>query len=937
MEHDYILHAGVKRKSGRYEWGSGEYPYQHEAWFQGWSKIPSSQQSEYAASFGMTLKEARYRYSIGKDYKKAQDIGHAMELRYSKQMSVKAIAEKMGVSESTVNSWLKPSALERTKETEELANKIAQYADKHAGVDIGKGCATAMGVNKTKFEAAIQLLKDRDGYYNVQWGQTQQTTGKNTQTTALIKIKPEWENLSPAKLKTEAYKYVMQNRDDITLPFEVKYNYDTGKTVLGFDIPKSVDSKKIEVIYTDKDGKGGAERDGLIELRRGAEGLSLGNDNYAQVRIAVDGTHYIKGMAVYSDDLPKGIDIRIHSNKKEGVPLKSDDPNAKQVLKPMKRDDEGNVDLEDPFGAQISAQHGFINKVNEEGKWGDWTSSRTLASQVLSKQAPELAQRQLNLDYTKRSAEFEEIKAITNPVVREKMLIDFADECDKAAVHLKAAALPGQSVKVLIPIPSLKPGECYCPMYKDGEKLALIRFPHQSISEIPMVTVNNSNREGKRVMTNQAVDAIGLNPKDAHRLSGADFDGDTVVAIPNKKGYIKNAPEFKGLEGYEPKEQWPAYPGMKPISHQLAQTKMGIVTNLITDMSLMGAPEHEMVRAIKMAQLIIDAEKHKLNWRGAEQEYRISELHEKYQGKKRGGAVTIVSKASGEYDVPEREMYYDIDPKTGAKIPKETGRRRSYLYNEDGSPVLDKNGKKVWKNLLPYQKGYDPNGELVMQKSTKMAEKKDANDLVSPYKYKIETIYANYANQMKAMGNEARKESLVKKDTPYSKQAAETYKDEVASLTKKIEDSKVNAALERLAQRSAEVIIQERINKYPERYNKNTPDGKKHLSKLKGQVTNQQRSVVGKKKPFPITPREWEAIQAGALHKSDVIEIVNKANSDDIKKYAFPKNTNYSVLSPSNLAHARAMLASGFTQAEIADNFNISPSTLSKLLRGDNK
>lgn len=921
MNHDYILHSGVKRKSGRYEWGSGEYPYQHEAWFQGWSKIPSKDQAEYAKSFGMTLKEARYRYSIGKDYKKAQDIGHAIELRYSKQMSVKAIAEKMGVSESTVNSWLKPNALQRAKETEDLAKKIEQYLDKHAGVDIGKGCATAMGVNKTKFEAAVQLLKDRDGYYNVQWGQEQQTTGKNTQSTALIKIQPEWEGYSEAQLKKVAYKYVKEHSDDITLPFEIKYNYDTGKTIMGFDIPKSVSSKNIEVVYR-------SERDGLIEVRRGLDDLSLGSDIYSQVRIAVDGTHYIKGMAVYSDDLPKGINIRVHSNKKEGTPLLSDNPDAKQVLKPMKRADDGSVDLEDPFGAQIKAQHGCINKVNEEGSWDDWTSARSLASQVLSKQAPELAQRQLNLDYTKRAAEFDTIKQITNPVVREKMLIDFADECDKAAVHLKAAALPGQSVKVLIPIPSLKPGECYCPMYKDGEKLALIRFPHQSISEIPMVTVNNSNVEGKKVMTNQAIDAIGLNPKDAHRLSGADFDGDTVVCIPNKKGFIKNAPEFKGLEGYEPKDQWPGYEGMKPISHQLAQTKMGIVTNLITDMSLQGAPEHEMVRAIKMAQLIIDAEKHKLNWKGAEEEYRISELHEKYQGKKRGGAVTIVSRASGEYDVPERQdNYYDIDPKTGAKIPKYTGKKRVWFVRDDGS--------KYYKDLLPYQDGYDPNAKDVTQKSTKMAETSDARTLISPFKHPVEVVYANYANQMKAMANEARKESLVKKDTPYSKQAAETYKDEVKSLLEKINNSKVNAALERLAQRSAEVIINERVSKYPDRYNKKTPDGKKHLSKLKNQVTNQQRTIVSKQRPFDITEREWEAIQAGALHKSDVKEIINRANSDIVKKFAMPNNTNYSVLSPSNLAHAKAMLNSGFTQADVAASFNISPSTLSKLLKGN--
>lgn len=927
MKHDYILHTGVKRKSGRYEWGSGEYPYQHEAWFQGWGKITAKEQSAYAESYGMTLKEARYRYSIGKDVKKAQDIGHAKELRYSKQMSVKAIAAKMGVSESTINSWLRPGAEERARETEELAAKIAQFAEGHAGVDIGKGCATAIGVNQTKFETAIQLLKDRDGYVNVQWRQLQQTskTNQGTQSTALVKIQPEWEGYSEEKLKSAAYKYVMEHVDDIALPFEVKYNYDTGKTVMGFDIPTSVSSKEIEVVYT-KDDKGGVEREGLVELRRGDDRLSLGNDNYAQVRIAVDGTHYIKGMAVYSDNLPPGINIRIHSYKKEGVPLKSDDPDAKQVLKPMKRDDEGNVDLEDPFGAQITAQRGCINKVNEEGNWDDWTSAKTLASQVLSKQNTELAKKQLTLDYTRRAAEFEDIKKITNPLVREKMLLDFADECDKAAVHLKAAAFPGQSVKVLIPIPSLKPGECYCPMYKDGEKLALIRFPHQSISEIPMVTVNNSNREGKRVMTNQAIDAIGLNPKDAHRLSGADFDGDTVVCIPNKKGLIKNAPEFKDLEGFEPKERWPKYEGMKVITHQKGQQMMGIVTNLITDMSLIGAPESEMVRAIKMAQVIIDAEKHKLDWKGAYEEYRIAELHEKYQGKKKGGAVTIVSKASGEYDIPEfSPNYYDIDPKTGEKKLKFTGKKRIQV-------VDPKTGKKFYKNILPWQEGYDSSAPDYKVKTTKMAVAKDAYELVSPSKYPMEIVYANYANQMKALGNAARKESLVKKDTPYSRQAAETYADEVAELLNNLNSANVNAALERVAQRSAAVIIEERVRKYPERYDKNTPDGKKHWTKMKNQVTNQQRAVVCKAKPFKITERQWEAIQAGALRKTTVSEILKRADSESIKKLAFPKDTSLSVLSPANLAHAKAMLNSGFTQADVAASFNISPSTLRKLL-----
>lgn len=917
-----LVHSGVKRKSGRYEWGSGDNPYQHEPWFKGWGELRETMsEKQIAEMYHMSMKELRYRHSIGKDADKAALIGHAKELRNTKQMSVKAIAEKMGVSESTVNSWLKPQAEERARETQRIANDIAKYCDQHVAVDIGKGVETALGYNKTKLEVAIQLLKDK-GYYNVQWRQEQQNNpSQGTQMTALMKPKPEWKNMTDKEIKADAYKTVMENLQDVMPPYDVVYNLNNNTTT-GIHKPESISSKKVQIVYAED---GGTDRDGFMEIRRGAPGLDLGNATIAQVRIAVDDTHYLKGMAAYSDDLPDGVDIRFNTNKHKGTPMLSDDPDAKQVLKPIKRDEDGKMDVDDPFGAQIMSQRGKINIVNEEGKWGDWTSSNTVASQVLSKQNKEVARKQLNIDYLKRKAEFDEIQQIENPIVKRKRLEDFGDECDKAAEELKAAGFPGQSVKVLIPIPSLKPGECYCPAYKDGEKLALIRYPHQSKSEIPIVTVNNGNREGKKVLGNQVADAIGIHPKDASRLSGADFDGDTVVVIPNKKNYIESIPEFKGLKGFEPKEEWPAYPGMKVIKHQTQQTQMGVVTNLITDMTLIGATEEEMVRAIKQAQVVIDAEKHKLDWKGSEKEYRIAELHEKYQGKKGGGASTIISKAGSEQDVPEREKYSKIDPETGKRIYKETGKRQVYFTREDGT--------KYYKNLLPWQEGYDPNAKKVTQKSTKMAERDDARDLMSPAKYPMERVYADYANQCKALANEARKASLRVKDAQYNAQAAEAYAGEVESLKKKVNAAKINATLERIAQRSAYVIIQDKIAKYPDRYNNKTPDGKKHLRKIRHQVLKQQRSILQKERAFNITDREWEAIQSGAMNKTLVKEIIDRADADRVKELSTPKSSKLPVLSKSSLAHARAMLNSGWTQAQVADNFNISPSTLSRLLR----
>lgn len=936
-DHSYILHYGTKRHSGRYPWGSGEHPYQDEEWFVGWSELRKTMSDkEIAAAYGMTTKEIRNRYQYARAAELAGKIAHVKELRDTRQMSVSAIAKKMGVSPSTINNWLKPGYEEEVRGIEDLCDALEKELDKKGMIDVGKGCSTALNVNQNQFEAAVQVLKDR-GYLNIQWKQKQFTkAAEGTQMTVLVKPKEEWSGMTEKETKAAAYKEVMENLDNIQLPYEVYFNQDT-KTVLGTQPVKSIDSKRILVLHADDknpiDGYPGADRDGLIQIRRGVDDLSLGSDLYAQVRIGVDGTHYLKGVAAYADNMPEGVDIIFNTSKSAKTPIMADDPDAKQVLKPMKRAEDGSIDNDDPFGAQIKAggQHGFINKVNEEGDWMNWTSAKTIASQVLSKQDPSLAKKQLNLAYAKTYSEYEDILSITNPVVKQKMLQDFADECDKKCVHLKAAALPGQSVKVLLPIPSIKPNEVYCPQYPNGTVLALIRYPHQNKGEMPMVTVNNNNKEGKNYITGSAKDAIGIHPEVAHRLSGADFDGDTVVVIPNGNGSLKNMPEIMSLRGFDPRAAWPAYEGMKRCTKQYGYNLMGRVTNLLTDMTLQGASNDEIARATKFSLVAIDAHKHNLNWKGAFDEYRIADLQKKYQKKddgKYGGAGTIISRASGEVDVDDRK-YSGIDKETGEKKYYYSGKRRVDFVDE-------KTGKKYYKILAPYQEGYDENAKPVQIKSTQMNEAfvsgKDATSLISKGNYEIERVYADYANKTRALANKARKESIAVEATPYSKKASEIYSTEVDSLNSKLNESEISASLERQALRTATVIVNQRVNAYPDRYDKNTTDGKNHLRKMKNQVINQQRKILGKPYPFDVTDREWEAIQAGALHKTDVANIINKANQDRIKELAFPKSSDSVKLTNAKIAHAKALLNSGFTQAEVADELGVSVSTLNKHL-----
>ena len=161
-----------------------------------------------------------------------------------------------------------------------------------------------------------------------------------------------------------------------------------------------------------------------------------------------------------------------------------------------------------------------------------------------------MAEKQLNLAKETKAQEYADIMALTNPTVKKYLLNKFASECDSSAVHLQAAALPGQRYQVLTAIPTMKETEVYAPNFQDGTKLALVRYPHGGIFEIPVLTVNNRQKQARSILGTKPQDAIGINSKVAEQLSGADFDGDTVMCIPtdDKQGKVRIS-RSKPLEG----------------------------------------------------------------------------------------------------------------------------------------------------------------------------------------------------------------------------------------------------------------------------------------------------------------------------------------------------------------------------------------------------
>lgn len=888
-----LAHYGVKRKSGRYPWGSGKDPHQHSGDLLSTIKDLKAKgltETEIAKGLGMTTTQLRAQKSIAKNEKRKADAAMVARLK-EKGMSNTAIGRRMGINESSVRALLDPTLKERAGSTEALAKELKKSVGKDGLVDVGLGVETNLGVTGTKLKTATAML-EAEGYHVHKVKVTQQTTGKQTEMKVLV----------PPGMD---YKTVLARRGEIKAPgVNVE---DRGRTVYGIEKPTAISSKRLKVRYGPE---GGTDMDGVIELRRGVKDLSLGGSNYAQVRISIDGTHFLKGMAMYSDDIPKGYDIRFNTNKK-----KTD--NKLDALKPMK-DDPAN-----PFGAVIRKQMHYesggkkklsgINIVNDEGTWGDW--SKTLSSQFLSKQPVSLAKQQLQKVRDKRKAEFEEIMALTNPAVKKKLLQSFADSCDSDAVDLKAASLPRQASQVILPVPKMKPTEVYAPNFKHGEKVVLVRHPHGGRFEIPELTVNNKDPHARRSIGSKVKDAIGIHPKVAERLSGADFDGDSVLCIPNNSGKVKTSPALKGLKDFDPKATYPKYKGMIPMSKERTQLEMGKISNLITDMTIAGATQSEIARAVRHSMVVIDAHKHELNYKQSEIDNGIGALKKKYQGGTTGGAASLISRAGSTAYLPERKARSaskggPIDKKTGRKVWEETGR----TYKK---PVFDKNDPtKVveWKT------------ERSITKSSKLAEAHDAFSLVSKNGSTIETVYANHSNALKAMANEARKATLKIPSVRKNPQAAKAYASEVKSLKAKINEGLRNKPRERQAQVLADAVVRAKKQADP-----SLAKDKERMSKVRRQALAEARARTGAgKKPFLLTPKEWRAIQEGAVSQAMLNKVLEMADETNVRELATPRSTP--KISSSMISRAKAMSSRGKTAAEIAEALGISTTSVHRAL-----
>ena len=937
IKDDELMHIGKAhdedppgRGSGRYAWGSGDNPGQHQFDYLSEVKclrnsgIKDSEIAKMLIGPRADASDVRIKETIEKNRFRKEERTRALELLEKHEGNVSAVARDMGKNESSIRTLLNKEISDFQDRYDNTAQIIKSRVDKYGVVDISKGVEHYLGVSDYTKKVATAMLED-EGYKKMYVKVPQVGTGHETSIMVLARSDISFGDIQ---------------RDKSLIKPITDFTPDKGETWWVPEYPESIDSSRVFIRYKED---GGAEKDGTIELRPGVKDISLGNSRYAQVRIAVDGTHYMKGMALYSDDIPDGFDVVYNTNKKRGTPGKAKNKGESEVFKRLKINEEtGEIDKDNPFGALIRApkerdgiitaagqskyigddgkEHlSVINKLQDEGDWDTW--SRHLSSQFLSKQPVKLIKQQLDLTVLNKRNELEEIKRLTNPVIKKRLLDDFADQMESDASQLAATGFKNQAFQVILPVPDLPDDEIYAMNYNNGEKVALVRYPHAGTFEIPVLTVNNKNPAAKKALGG-ALDAVGINAKNAEILSGADFDGDTVIVIPLNSNNLKLQVDkpLAGLKDWDPKTIYKIPDDdttTKRMTDRMKGIEMGKVTNLITDMTVGGASMQDITKAVKHSMVVIDAVKHNLDYKQSYKDNDILTLKKKYQGinAKGGpkGAATILSRASAPVFIPRRKEITDVKKMTPEQLKRFNAGMRVYV-NTGETKIKKVDGE--WKKT----------DELKTFKTNQMSITDDAMTLVRDPSNEKELTYARFANSIKGLEREARRISRSIKPVPVSRSAKETYKEEVNDLMRQLRVAEQNDPRERQALVIKSAIVSEKVKSNPNM-------SYEHRQREEARAMTEARAIVGAKKTLvEISPRQWEAIQSNAISTNKLAKIVNNTDRERFRQLATPRKIQ--GLLDYQIDLAKAMAKTGmYTHKEIADKFGVSTSTITRILK----
>lgn len=305
-----LIHYGMPRRSGRYPWGSGEDPYQHgsndflgrveELKKKGWEETPENIMKE----FGLTTTQYRSEKALAKNERRMLDVARAKSLKED-GLGATEIGKIMGINESTVRSLLNENSERRMNQAKETAEFLKKQIAEKGMIDVGTGVELELNISKEKLKQALTILEEEG--YPVYKGGIPQITNSGKQINQMVLCPPGTEHKEIYNFDQihTINDYISRDGGDT---YEKKFHY-----------PESMDSKRLMIRYNED---GGIEKDGIIELRRGVPDLDLQGSHYSQVRILVDNDRYLKGMAVYSDDMPDGVDVIFNTNKTRGTDMR---------------------------------------------------------------------------------------------------------------------------------------------------------------------------------------------------------------------------------------------------------------------------------------------------------------------------------------------------------------------------------------------------------------------------------------------------------------------------------------------------------------------------------------------------------------------------------------------------------------------------------------
>jgi DNA-binding CsgD family transcriptional regulator len=171
VKDDELYHYGIKFRSGRYPYGSGKDPFQHDGSFAGYVNDLKNNlgwsEKEIAKKLGISIDNLRAKVAIDTYNARKGNINQALEL-YEQGKSYSQIAREMNMNPSSVRSLLSESVRLKTVALENTARALEKAVKRDKYIDVSKGVELQLGISQDRLDKATQVLYDQ-GYelYNM--------------------------------------------------------------------------------------------------------------------------------------------------------------------------------------------------------------------------------------------------------------------------------------------------------------------------------------------------------------------------------------------------------------------------------------------------------------------------------------------------------------------------------------------------------------------------------------------------------------------------------------------------------------------------------------------------------------------------------------------------------------------------------------------------